>query len=82
MAASELEEQILRERIAELEEAVLDLSASIQNLSRGMTEMQKVIVRIATNQQQIAERVATWPFVKVESRKRKKPGGSIDNNDI
>jgi len=82
MAIESTEEMINKERIRQLEEAVLDLSATIQHLTQGIQDMQKVIVRVATNQQQLAERVSLWPFVQVEKKSRKKPGRDIDTDDI
>jgi len=82
MGIESTEQMIDRERLRQLEDAVLDLSASIQHLTQGINEMQKVIVRIATHQQHLAERVATWPYIKVESKRGKKPPPDIDNLDI
>jgi len=73
MAASELEDGIVKERITQLEDAVLDLSAEIQHQRQLVRDMQQMIIKIATNQQQLAERVATWPFIKVDSAKRRRP---------
>jgi hypothetical protein len=78
MAASELEEGIVKERIIQLEDAVLDLSAEIQHQRQLIRDMQQMIIKIATNQQQVAERVATWPFIKVDSGKRRPPPKPID----
>lgn len=71
MALNEIEEQISLERIRQLEEAVLTLSADVQNMSNAIRDCQKMIVKIATNQQHLAERVSMWPYVKVEGKKRK-----------
>jgi len=73
MAASELEDGIVKERITQLEDAVLDLSAEIQHQRQLMRDMQQMIIKIATNQQQLAERVSTWPFIKVDSVKQRRP---------
>jgi predicted nucleic acid-binding Zn-ribbon protein len=73
MAASELEDGIVKERITQLEDAVLDLSAEIQHQRQLMRDMQQMIIKIATNQQQLAERVATWPFIKIDSAKQRRP---------
>ena len=78
MAASELEDGIVKERITQLEDAVLDLSAEIQHQRQLMRDMQQMIIKIATNQQHLAERVATWPFIKVDTKKRRPPPKSID----
>lgn len=74
----QVEDDIRTERIRQLEESVLDLSASVQHLTRSIQEMQTVIVRIATNQQQLAERVSTWPFVKVDAKKKRSPPKDSD----
>lgn len=73
MALNEIEEQISLERIRQLEEAVLTLSADIQNISQAVRDCQNMIVKIATNQQQLAERVSMWPYVKVESKRSRRP---------
>jgi hypothetical protein len=73
----QVENEILRERIAQLEEAVMSLSADIQNLSSSMKDMQRFIVKMATNQSQLAERVSMWPYVKLENKPKppRKPRG-------
>jgi hypothetical protein len=73
MALNEIEEQISLERIRQLEEAVLTLSADIQNISQAVRDCQNMIVKIATNQQQLAERVSMWPYVRVETKRKPKP---------
>lgn len=77
-----VEEDIKDERIRQLENAVLQLTADIQNISAAVRDCQDIIVKIATNQQQVAERVSMWPFIKVDAKSRKKPGGPIDKPDI
>lgn len=76
---NEIQEQISLERIRQLEEAVLTLSADIQNISQAVRDCQNMIVKIATNQQQLAERVSMWPYVKVESKRRPKPKPPADD---
>ena len=56
------EEEILKERVRQLEDAVLVLWA----------DMQKVIVKMATNQQQMAERVSMWPYIKIDPNQKRK----------
>jgi len=73
VAMNEIQEQISLERIRQLEEAVLTLSADIQNISQAIRDCQSMIVKIATNQQQLAERVSMWPYVKVETKRSRKP---------
>jgi predicted nucleic acid-binding Zn-ribbon protein len=73
MASSELETGILKERLAELEDAVLNLSADIQHMQLQIRDMQQMIIKIATNQQHLAERVSTWPFIKVDKKRRPPP---------
>jgi predicted nucleic acid-binding Zn-ribbon protein len=73
MASSELETGILKERLNELEDAVLDLSASIQHMQLQIKDLQQMIIKIATNQQHLAERVSTWPFIKVDKKRRSPP---------
>jgi hypothetical protein len=72
-----LDDDINKERVRQLEEAVLALSADIQSIAASLREAQKIIVKIATNQQQMAERVNMWPYIQVEKkvkRKRNDPG--------
>lgn len=66
-----MELDMLRERVSHLEEAVLSLSADIQNLNISNKEIQRILVRIATNQQQLAERVKMWPYVRIDSDNEK-----------
>jgi hypothetical protein len=73
MAASELEDSIVKERITELEDAVLNISADLQHVHMQIKDIQQMIIKIATNQQQLAERVATWPFIKVDVSKKRRP---------
>ena len=70
-----VEEQILLERVRQLEEATLVLSNDVRNIAASMREMQDIIVKVATNQQQMAHRVADWPYVKVEVKNKKPPKG-------
>jgi D-aminopeptidase len=69
-----IEDNITKERVRQLEEAVLALSADIQSVANSLREAQSIIVQIATNQQQLAERVKSWPFVKVDIKRKKPPG--------
>jgi uncharacterized coiled-coil protein SlyX len=65
MAMDKIDFDILNERMQQLEEHVADQQAVIQNLSDVVRDAQRVIVKIATSQQQIVERVGRWPYVKV-----------------
>jgi hypothetical protein len=42
-----------------------------------MKDMQRFIVKMATNQSQLAERVSMWPYVKLENKPKppRKPRG-------
>jgi len=82
MALNEIEEQISLERIRQLEEAVMVLSSDIQHISQAVRDCQNMIVKIATNQQQMAERVSMWPYVKVESKQKPKPKPKPPAGDI
>lgn len=82
MALNEIEEQISLERIRQLEEAVMVLSSDIQHISQAVRDCQGMIVKIATNQQQMAERVSMWPYVKVESKQKPKPKPKPPAGDI
>jgi hypothetical protein len=73
MAANNIEDGITQERIKQLEEAVMDIGADLQNLHHHIKDMQTMIIKIATNQQQLAERVAMWPYVKVDTTKKRRP---------
>jgi hypothetical protein len=79
VALNEIEEQISLERIRQLEEAVLTLSADIQNISQAVRDCQNMIVKIATNQQQLAERVSMWPYVRVETKRSRRPKPPADD---
>jgi hypothetical protein len=79
VALNEIEEQISLERIRQLEEAVLTLSADIQNISQAVRDCQNMIVKIATNQQQLAERVSMWPYVRVETKRKPRPKPPADD---
>ena len=70
-----IEEQIALERIRRLEEATITLSSDMTNMANSIREMQQIIVKVATNQQQMATRIADWPFIKVEPKK--KPKGDL-----
>jgi uncharacterized coiled-coil protein SlyX len=61
----QIDEDVQNERIQQLEEHVASLTRDIQNLSAAMRDAQRVIVKIATSQQQIVERVSHWPYVKL-----------------
>ena len=79
MALNEIEEQISLERIRQLEEAIMVLSADIQHISQAVRDCQGMIVKIATNQQQMAERVSMWPYVRVETKRKPKPKPPADD---
>lgn len=66
-----LHDQIHLERIRQLEEAVMTLSEDIQSLGRSVRELQKIVSKLAVNQNHITERVASWPYVKVPEKKRR-----------
>jgi hypothetical protein len=38
-----------------------------------------MIVKIATNQQQLAERVSMWPYVRVETKRSRRPKPPADD---
>lgn len=76
---NDTEIEILRERVKQLEEAVLALSADIQSINIGMKDMQQIIVKIATNQNQLAERVSMWPYIKVPAKKPKHRGSGLSD---
>mgnify|MGYP003333384615 FL=1 len=75
---SELEDNIIQERVTQLEDAVLNLSADLQHVHMRIKEIQNMIIKIATNQQQLAERVSMWPYIKVEAAKKRRPPKSGD----
>lgn len=77
---TDIEVDIMKERLSQLEDAALSLSADIQHLHMQMQDVQNMIVKIATNQQQIAERVSMWPYVKVESKRKRTPPKEEDSN--
>ena len=61
-----IEEDVQNERIQQLEEIVLGLQAETQNLTAVLRDAQRIIVKLATSQQQLIERVSNWPYVKVD----------------
>ena len=73
-----LEDEVNKERIRQLEEAVLALSADIQSIAASVREAQKIIVKIATNQQQMAERVQMWPYIEVEKKQKRRRDPDVD----
>jgi predicted RNase H-like nuclease (RuvC/YqgF family) len=61
-----IEEDVQNERIQQLEEIVLSLQAETQNLTAVLRDAQRIIVKLATSQQQLIERVSHWPYIKVD----------------
>lgn len=56
----------LEARVRELEETVLDLHTTVKHLNQVLKEAQSIIVKIATSQQQVVDRVKTWPYVVID----------------
>lgn len=56
----------LEKRVRELEETVLDLHTAVKHLNQVLKEAQQVIVKIATSQQQVVDRVKLWPYVAID----------------
>lgn len=56
----------LESRVRELEEAVTDLHTAVKHLNQVLKEAQGIIVKIATSQQQVVDRVKTWPYVVID----------------
>jgi uncharacterized protein YoxC len=73
-----IDHQIQAERIRQLEDAVLALSSDIQSISQAVRDLQRVVSKIATTQGHLAERITSWPYVKVT---QKKPRRDIDNDE-
>ena len=73
MKQNDLDIEIALERIRQLEENIYELSTELANATKLIAEMQRVIVRVATSQQQVVDRVKQWPFVRLDN--------SIDNNE-
>jgi predicted nucleic acid-binding Zn-ribbon protein len=74
----DFENNIVKERVTQIEDAVLNLSAEIQHLQMQIKDIQSMIIKIATNQQQLAERVSMWPFIKVDTSKKRRPPKTED----
>jgi predicted nucleic acid-binding Zn-ribbon protein len=74
----DFENNIVKERVTQIEDAVLNLSAEIQHLQMQIKDIQSMIIKIATNQQQLAERVSMWPFIKVDTSKKRRPPKNED----
>lgn len=66
MKQNDLDIEIALERIRQLEENIYELSTELANATKLIAEMQRVIVRVATSQQQVVERVKMWPFVRTD----------------
>ena len=74
----DFENDIVKERVTQVEDAVLNLSAEIQHMQMQIKDIQSMIIKIATNQQQLAERVSMWPFIKVDTGKKRRPPKNED----
>lgn len=74
----DFENNIVKERVTQIEDAVLNLSAEIQHMQMQIKDIQSMIIKIATNQQQLAERVSMWPFIKVDTGKKRRPPKNED----
>ena len=74
----DFENDIVKERVTQVEDAVLNLSAEIQHMQMQIKDIQSMIIKIATNQQQLAERVSMWPFIKVDTSKKRRPPKNED----
>lgn len=61
-----IDREVQTERIRQLEDQVEHLYASIRQIEEVLKDAQKVIVKIATSQQQIIERVSMWPYVAID----------------
>ena len=61
-----IEDDVQNERIQQLEETVAGLQAENQNITAVLRDAQRIIVKIATSQQQLLERVSHWPYIKVD----------------
>ena len=61
-----IEDDVQNERIQQLEEVVIGLQAETQNLTAVLRDAQRIIVKLATSQQQLIERVSHWPYIKVD----------------
>lgn len=66
MKQNDLDIEIALERIRQLEENIYELSTELANATKLIAEMQRVIVRVATSQQQVVERVKMWPYVRAD----------------
>lgn len=65
MNPDKLDYEVLKERIRQLEDVVMNLTADIQDITGTLQEAQQIIVKLVTSQQQVIERVSSWPYVKV-----------------
>lgn len=65
MTPEQLDAKIQTERIQQLEEKMIELMSEIQELQLFQKEAQRIIVKIATSQQQVVERISHWPYVKI-----------------
>lgn len=61
-----IDREVQAERIRQLEDQVEHLYAMVHQIEEVLKDAQKVIVKIATSQQQIVERVSMWPYVPID----------------
>lgn len=78
------ESDILREKIAFLEQQIVDLQEASMTLSEGIRDMQRFVIQLSQNQILIAKQVAQWPYVLVEDstpKKKRKPSAKPDSKE-
>tara|TARA_R110000868_G_scaffold5523_2_gene33144 strand:+ start:262 stop:531 length:270 start_codon:yes stop_codon:yes gene_type:complete len=66
------ESDILREKIAFLEQQIVDLQDATMSLTEGVRDMQRFVIQLSHNQILIAKQVAQWPYVLIEDPNPKK----------
>ena len=73
-SADTIEEQYKDERLKSLETNVdflayeIDkLTKTVDNMAKALKETQQFAIKIGVSHQRIAERVASWPIIKIKS---------------
>ena len=66
MSNTDLEKEITDTRIQDLEQAVIKLNEQVRQISHVLKDAQSIIIKIATSQQQVMDRVKTWPYVVID----------------
>lgn len=78
------ESDILREKIAFLEQQIIDLQDATMTLTDAMRDMQRFVIQLSQNEILIAKQVAQWPYVLIEDtvpKKRRKTSNKPNSKE-